>query len=88
MREDPLLFETRPKAAIPLRTSSRTALMYGPELRIGQPVGQQVEAFQNRQPGADQRDELLVEDQELFDIELLPAAAGRRPRAGMRPFAA
>ena len=44
------------------------------QLGIGQTIGQQVKAFEDRQAGADQRDELLVEDQELLDIDLLAAA--------------
>ena len=34
---------------------------------------------EDRQAGADQGDELLIEDQELFEVELLPL--GRRPEA-------
>ena len=50
------------------------ALDVGAELGIGQALGQQVEGFQDRQSGADQRDELLVEDQELLQVQLLTAA--------------
>src|ERR1039457_3036452 len=41
------------------------------ELRVGEALGKQVQALEDRQPGANQRDELLVEDQEFFEIELL-----------------
>ena len=62
----------------------------GREFRVGQPLGEQVERFQDRQAGADQRDELLVEDQEFFEIELLAAAgdARSRPRGSARRFSA
>ena len=50
------------------------------ELRVGQALGQQVQRFQNRQAGANQRDELLVEDQELLEVDLLLAAAHRHAR--------
>ncbi len=38
------------------------------QLWVGEPFGEQVERLQNRQPGADQRDELLVKDQEFLKI--------------------
>ena len=56
-----------------------------PEFRVGEAVGEQVETFEDRQAGADEGDELLVEDQELFEIELLLLAAdARRERRAAR----
>jgi hypothetical protein len=52
------------------------------ELGIGEALGKQIERFENRQPGANQRDELLVKDQEFFEIDLL-APAHRNTRDGM-----
>ena len=53
----------------------------GGQFRVGQPLGKQVERLENRQSGADQRDELLVEDQEFFQIQP-PAPAGEGDVAG------
>ena len=61
------------------------ALDVARQFRVGQAVGQQLQALQNRQTGANQGHELLVENQELFDVELLAAgtqALARRPRCG------
>src|SRR5262249_40184854 len=46
--------------------------------------GEKVEALQDGQAGPDEGDELLVEDQELLDVELLPPAekASGRDRGG------
>ncbi len=44
-----------------------------PEFLIGQLVREQVETLQDRQPGLDQRDELLVENKELLEIDGLAA---------------
>ena len=54
---------------------------------VGQPVRQQVERFQNRQPRPNQRDELLIENQEFFEIELLapPQQRNFRREPGHRP---
>jgi hypothetical protein len=49
----------------------------GGELGVGEAVGEQVEPFEDREPGFDQRDELLIEDEELLQIQLLAAAAAR-----------
>ena len=73
---------------MPLRTSSRTALMYGPSLGSVSRSASRSSAFQDRQAGADQGDELLVEDQELLQVQLLaaaekPAADGRRGVRGL-----
>ena len=46
---------------------------------IRQPIGQQVETFQNRQTRSNQRHKLLVEDQELFEIDGLSCGQRRRP---------
>ena len=49
-------------------------LNVGSELGIGEALGKQVEALQNGQAGADQGNELLVEDEELLQVQLfLPA---------------
>ena len=53
----------------------------GGEFGVGEALGEQVEGFQDGQAGADQGDELLVEDEEFFEIELL-AAAGNADLAG------
>jgi hypothetical protein len=43
---------------------------------VSQAISEQVEAFQNGQTGADERHELLIEDQELLEIDgPLPASA-------------
>ena len=68
-----------------MRTSSRTALMYGPSLGSVRRSASRSSAFQDRQAGADQRDELLVEDQELFEVELLPAPPNAAPNAAICP---
>ncbi len=47
------------------------------EFGVGEAVRQQFERFQNRQPGAHQGDELLVEDQEFFQIQFLAASEER-----------
>src|SRR6185437_1126462 len=44
-----------------------------PELQVGEALGEEVESFQDGQAGADESDELLVEDQEFFEIETLAA---------------
>src|ERR1700742_1493958 len=46
----------------------------GLELGVGEALGKQIEALENGQSGANQRNELLVEDQELFKIKLFAAA--------------
>ena len=46
----------------------------GPELWIGKSFSQKVQCFQDWQACPDQRDELLIEDEELFQIEALAAA--------------
>ena len=52
-----------------------------PKLRIGEPLRQQIQGFQNRKSGADQRHELLVENEELFEIELASVSAQFRDSA-------
>ncbi len=54
----------------------------GLELGVGEALGQQVEALQNRQAGADQGDELLIEDEKFFEIELLAPAESKPTPAG------
>ena len=46
----------------------------GRKFWVGETLGEQVERFQDGQAGADQGDELLVEDEEFFEVELLPAS--------------
>src|SRR5262249_50374895 len=52
------------------------------ELGVGEALGQEVEGFQDGQSGADQGNELLVEDEKFFEVELLAAAeqSGGRDR--------
>src|SRR5262249_31103771 len=45
------------------------------ELGVSETGGEQVEGFEDRQSGANERDELLIEDQEFFGIEFLAASA-------------
>src|SRR5262249_29609446 len=57
----------------------------GAELGVGKAVGEEVEAFEDREAGADEGDELLVEDQELLEVDLLAfgeAAGGGGKRGG------
>jgi len=42
--------------------------------------GKQVQSFQNGQTGADQRVELLVEDQKVVGAQFAPAASAGKPR--------
>ncbi len=55
------------------------------QLGVGQPLRQQIERFQDRQAGAHQRHELLVEDQEFFEIDL---RFSRAPHRDARDLAA
>ena len=54
--------------------------MYGPSLGSSR-LGEQVEPFRIGKAGADQRDELLVEDQKLLEIELSCRVPGRADAA-------
>jgi hypothetical protein len=61
----------------------------GLEFRVRQTVGEQVQGFQDGQAGANQRDELLVEDEELVEVEFAAAAgdvdlAAERKRSSLR----
>src|SRR5437763_14768701 len=44
------------------------------ELCVGEPASKQIERLENRQSGADQCHELLIENQKFFQIETLAAA--------------
>ena len=58
---------------LPDRADVRTQLL------VRQPVRQQIQALQNREAGADQGHELLVEDQEFLKVDLLaPLGPGDR----------
>jgi len=48
----------------------------GAQLRIGEAFGQQVQALEDGQAGADQGDELLVEDEELLQVDLFADRQG------------
>ncbi len=61
----------------PFFTSSRTALMCGASLASVRRSDRRSSAFKIGSPGANQRDELLVEDQELLQVDLFLAAAHR-----------
>src|SRR5260370_16886337 len=50
------------------------------ELRIGKAIRKQIETLENGEASADQRHELLVEDQELLKVDLLLAAPAHRDR--------
>src|SRR5215469_633160 len=49
----------------------------GLELSVRKALRKQVEALQNRQAGADERHELLIEDEKFLQIQLFTAADGR-----------
>ncbi len=44
-----------------------------PQFLVRQLVGKKIQPLQNREPGFDQGDELLVEHQELLEVDGLPA---------------
>src|SRR5260370_36212843 len=55
------------------------------QVRIGEPVRQQIERLQDRQPRANQGYELLIENQEPLEVQLLRAPQQSRARRNAAP---